>query len=63
MDVTSFFNKLSLIWQEIDLCRELVWTSPDDGLQYFRIEEIDKIYDFLTGLNPKFNVVRGCILG
>ena len=25
MGVTSSFNKLSLIWQEMDLCRELVW--------------------------------------
>ena len=24
MDVTSFFNKLSIIWQEIELCREIV---------------------------------------
>jgi len=41
MDVTSFFNKLSLIWQEMDLCRELVWSHPSDGLQYSRISEID----------------------
>ncbi|KAA0048807.1 Beta-galactosidase [Cucumis melo var. makuwa] len=62
MDVTSFFNKLSLIWQEMDLCRELVWRDPTDGLQYSRIEEVDRIYDFLVGLNPKFDVVRGHIL-
>ena len=63
MDVTSFFNKLSLIWQEMDLCRELVWRDPTDGVQYSRIEENDRIYDFLAGLNPKFDVVRGRILG
>ena len=27
-----------------------------------RIEEIDKIYDLHAGLNPKFDVVQGCIL-
>ncbi|KAL0557503.1 hypothetical protein IC582_006047 [Cucumis melo] len=58
MDVTSFFNKLSLIWQEMSLCRD-----PTNGLQYSRIEKVDRIYDFLTGLNPKFDVVRGHILG
>ena len=24
MDVTSYFNKLCLIWQEMDMCREIV---------------------------------------
>ena len=43
--------------------RELVHSSPSDGLQYSRIEEIDIIYDFLVGFNPKFDVVRGRILG
>ena len=53
----------SLIWQEMNLCRELIWRDPSDGLQYNRIEEIDRIYDFLVGLNPEFDVVRGRILG
>ncbi|KAL0555969.1 hypothetical protein IC582_004472 [Cucumis melo] len=63
MDATSFFDKLSLIWQEMDLCKELVWRDLTDGLQYSRIEEVNRIYDFLAGLNPKFDVVRGRILG
>ena len=32
-------------------------------MQYSRIEEIDKFYDFLVGLSPKFDVVQGRILG
>ena len=47
----------------MDLCRELVWSNLSDSLQYSRIEEIGMIYDFLAGLNPKFDVVRGRILG
>ena len=42
---------------------QLVWRDPTDGVQYSRIEENDRIYDFLAGLNPKFDVVRGRILG
>lgn len=60
MDVTSYFNKLSLIWQEMDLCREIAWDCPNDGIWYARIEEIDRIYDFLAGLNLKIDVVHGC---
>ena len=63
MDVTSFFNKLSLIWQEMDLCRELVWSSPSDSVRYSRVAKIVKIYDFLAGLNSKFDIVHGRILG
>ena len=58
-----FFNKLSLTWQEMDLGRELVWNSSNDGVQYSRFEEVDRIYDFLAGLNSKFDIVREHILG
>ena len=52
-DMTSYFNKLSLLWQEIDLCRETVWNTPNDGIQYAKLEEVDHIYDFFAGLNLK----------
>ena len=45
------------------LWKELVRRSPSDGFQYSRIEEIDRIYDFLANLNPKFDIVRGHTLG
>lgn len=61
--MTSIFNKVSLIWQETVLCRVIVWNCPREDIQHFRIEEIDRIYDFLAGFNFKFDVVRGHILG
>ena len=63
LDVTSYFNKLSLPWQEMDLCRETVWDTPNDSIQYARLEEADRIYDFLKGLNFKFDIVCNRILG
>ncbi|KAA0051291.1 Beta-galactosidase [Cucumis melo var. makuwa] len=62
LDVTTYFNKLSLLWKEMDLCRETVWDTPNDGTQYAKLEEADRVYDFLAGLNPKFDTVCGCIL-
>ncbi|TYK06563.1 Beta-galactosidase [Cucumis melo var. makuwa] len=62
LDVTSYFNKLPL-WQEMDLCRETVWDTSNDSIQYARLKEADRIYDFLTGLNPKFDIVCTRILG
>ncbi|KAA0035089.1 Beta-galactosidase [Cucumis melo var. makuwa] len=63
LDVTTYFNKLSLLWQEMDLCRETVWDTPNDSTQYAKLEEADRVYDFLAGLNPKFDNVCGRILG
>ena len=63
MDVTSYFNKLSLIWLEMDLCRKLVWDCPCGGVQYYKLEEVDRVYHFLAGLNSKFDAVRSRILG
>ncbi|KAA0060527.1 Retrovirus-related Pol polyprotein from transposon TNT 1-94 [Cucumis melo var. makuwa] len=45
----------------MDLCRETVWDTPNDDTQYAKLEEIDHVYDFLAGLNPKFDTVCGCI--
>ena len=59
LDVTSYFNELSQLRQEMGLCREIVKNTPNDGTQNARLEEIDRIYDFLAGLNPKFDIVCG----
>ncbi|KAL0550201.1 hypothetical protein IC582_014705 [Cucumis melo] len=47
----------------MDLCRETVWDTPNDSTQYAKLEEADRVYDFLAGLNPKFDNVCGRILG
>ena len=57
LDVTSYFNKLSLLRQEMNWCKAIVWDTPNDEIQYARLEEVDRTYDFLAGLNPKFDIV------
>ena len=52
LDVTSYFNKLSLLEQETNLCREAVWDTPNNSIQYTKLEEADCIYDFLARLIP-----------
>ncbi|XP_038882373.1 uncharacterized protein LOC120073640 [Benincasa hispida] len=47
MDVTAYFNQLSVIWQEMDLCRDLNWSCPCGEVLYYN----------------KFDVVRSRILG
>ncbi|KAL0539591.1 hypothetical protein IC582_023807 [Cucumis melo] len=62
LDVTTYFNKLSLLWQEMDLYREIVWDTPNDDTQYAKLEEADRVYDFLAELNLIFDTVCGHIL-
>ncbi|TYK15302.1 UBN2_3 domain-containing protein [Cucumis melo var. makuwa] len=45
-------------WQEMDLCKEIVWNCSSDGIQHSRIEEIDRIYNFLAGPHSKFDIDR-----
>ncbi|XP_038904284.1 stress response protein NST1-like [Benincasa hispida] len=49
--------------REMDLCHEVVWNFPVDGVQYSKIEEADRVYDFMAGLNSKFDTVWSRILG
>ena len=44
----------SMLWNYLD--------CPCGGVQYSKIEEVDRVYDFLPDLNSKFNVVQGRIL-
>ncbi|KAL0556911.1 hypothetical protein IC582_005428 [Cucumis melo] len=46
----------------MDLCRETVWDTSNDSTQYAKLEEVDRVYDFLAGLNHKFDNVCGRIL-
>ncbi|KAA0047348.1 reverse transcriptase [Cucumis melo var. makuwa] len=47
----------------MDLCKEIVWDTPNDNTQYAKLEEVDRVYDFLTRLNPKFDTICDRILG
>lgn len=47
----------------MDLCREIVWNTPNDDMQYAKLEEVVWIYDFLASFNPKFDSVCGRTLG
>lgn len=45
----------------MDLCREIVWCACGCVLHH-QLEAVDRVYDFLAGLNSQFNRVRARIL-
>ncbi|EXB74504.1 Copia protein [Morus notabilis] len=49
--------------KELDLCYEDEWDCPTDSVRHKKIEENDRVYVFLAGLNKELDEVRGRILG
>ena len=51
MFVTSYYNMLKSLWQELDLFYDLEWSCTEDSAQYQRTMEKDRDMEFLAGLN------------
>nr|XP_027078684.1 uncharacterized protein LOC113701961 [Coffea arabica] len=62
-DVTTYYNQMVTLWQELDLCYEDEWDCRADSVRYKKREENDRVYVFLAGLNQELDEVRGRILG
>ncbi|XP_021833145.1 uncharacterized protein LOC110772963 [Prunus avium] len=60
--VNVFYEKLHIIWQEIDSLRPCKHTNPDDVALHQQALEVERVYDFLGGLDPNFDSVRSQIL-
>lgn len=61
--VTTYFNSLKRIWQDLDLFNTYVWKSPDDCKHYQQMVDANRVFKFLIGLNVEFDEVRGRIIG
>lgn len=62
-DVTTYYNIMVTLWQELDQCYEDDWKDPSDATKFQKREENDRVYMFLAGLNQELDEVRGRILG
>ena len=61
--VTDYANQLKTLWQELDHYRVIKIKCLEDAAVLNDFIEQDRVYDFLVGLNPKFDQVRIQILG
>ncbi|XP_019056106.1 PREDICTED: uncharacterized protein LOC109115925 [Nelumbo nucifera] len=62
-EVTTYYNEMMAVWQELDLFEEEEWESPSDGARYKKKIERGRVFVFLAGLNKELDEVRGRILG
>ena len=63
LTVTNYYNSLVELWQEIDLFYEIDWLCSTDSEKYKKMLEKECTFDFLQGLNPNLDEVRGRLLG
>ena len=53
LSIMAFFNSLNILYQEIDLCQDIVWKNPEDHSTYRKLIEKERVFKFLLvcGLN------------
>ena len=54
MFVTSYYNMLKRLWEELGLFYDLEWSCAEDSAQYQRIVKKDCLMEFLAGLKRGF---------
>lgn len=62
-DVTSYYNEMVSLWQELDQCHDDVWENAKDCTRQKKREENDRVYMFLAGVNRDLDEVKGRVLG
>ena len=62
-DITTFYNLMVTLWQELDQCYEDDWENPNDATRFKKREKNDRVCMFLAGLNQELDEVCGRILG
>lgn len=62
-DVTSYYNEMVSLWQELDQCHDDVWENVNDCTRQKKREENDRVYMFLAGVNRDLDEVKGRVLG
>ncbi|BAT85288.1 hypothetical protein VIGAN_04281600 [Vigna angularis var. angularis] len=61
--ITEYANQLKSLWMELDHYRVIKAKCSEDSAILKEYIEQDRVYDFLVGLNPKYDQVRIQILG
>ncbi|XP_019052646.1 PREDICTED: uncharacterized protein LOC109114430 [Nelumbo nucifera] len=60
--LATYFSTLKSLWQEIDLIEAVTWNTPNDAETYRKFVERNRVFDFLTGLNPEYDITKQNIL-
>ncbi|TXG53212.1 hypothetical protein EZV62_022381 [Acer yangbiense] len=62
-NLNQMYSDLGNQYQDLDMLNEYKWKDPEDGAQYQKLLDNNRVFRFLTGLNVEFDEVRGRIIG
>lgn len=60
--LTSYYNEMVSLWQEVDLFEEEAWKCSEDASMYKKKVERNRLFVFLAGLNKELDEVKGRIV-
>jgi uncharacterized Zn finger protein len=63
MMVIEYYNTMKSLWLELDYYQDFKMQCSDDVVILKKYMEIERIFEFLVGLNIEFDQVRVQILG
>ena len=55
LDVLSYFNKLKILWKELDVHQHWEIESQSNATKLAEILERERIFEFLAGLRPEYD--------
>jgi len=61
--VIEYYNTMKSLWLELDYYQDFKMQCSDDVVILKKYMEIERIFEFLVGLNIEFDQVRVQILG
>ena len=61
--VTEYSTAMKSLWLELDHSRSIKMKCSEDVAILKRFMEQERVYEYLAGLDPKFDQVRSQILG
>lgn len=52
-EVTTYYNSLKIIWQELDMFYESDWGDVEEHKKFKTHLDKERLYDFLAGLKSR----------
>jgi len=61
--LSAYYLEKTTLWQELDQLKHRVWRDAEDAATHRRDLEEERLFEFLVGLNPVYEDIRGRLLG
>ncbi|GAV79525.1 UBN2_3 domain-containing protein [Cephalotus follicularis] len=63
LSLATYYSTLTHLWQQLDTYRTHKPSIPEELVTYQKDTEKERVYEFIVGLNPKFDQIRVQVLG